>query len=387
VPPPDLLEVSTPSWSGVQAESPALTGARPLGRGASLGGVLVGSLLLHVALLALGLRWAAPAVIPVANSSPLGALQPPEVAVALMDGPIDLPVNQPDQAPQDPLEPAAARPELADESSGAVAVARPASHPVPAPPKPAVAAQRPTPVPRPALPRRAEPRAVPPPSPGSEQPSAGEDWLSMADQLEPVAAERPEVDPVAAPDPLIERLMAAERRKAQLRRQSAATDDAQAVSRPAPPPERPNPAPAARSAVVDLPVALTRWLSEQAPSNPHWLQLGMGTSRAELSVQLSRGHVDGYGIEPGASDHLKQVLTGALFYLAKRQLPGGSVHPPSTTLRVVVEARITPDAATGDGEQLPAIRHFTDPDGGYLPKARVRLASGRRIDIAVSLRP
>jgi hypothetical protein len=187
------------------------------------------------------------------------------------------------------------------------------------------------------------------------------------------------------PDPLVERLLATERRKAEQRQLSSPPPP----ESEAPPPPRvaSEPPRAAASAVVDVPVALTRWLSEQAPTNPRWLDMDRGTHRALISLRLRDGRLIDYDIEMVAPRPLRDVLAGALFYLGKRHLPGGSVHAPSGQLKVIVEAKVSQDAAVDSSERLPAIRHFTTDEGSYLPRARVRLPDGRRIDLRVSSGP
>ncbi len=371
---------------------------RATGRGWSFRGLLLGSLLLHVAVLAIG-RYLEPPPGPVAIpiQSPYGALNRAEVDVAV-------------DAPQPPaaLAPRAAEPadDLSDvEGDTATPPAAPpaeaAADSVVVAPKPAVAVKAPPAPPDPAPPSEPALPVEPPDAQGEpdgtdearDDPRAasaeGEDWLSVDDQLDPAEPEPSPAASARATDPLMERLMAAERQKAQRREQLVPANSSaeKAVVAPAPPLRAAAAPAAARVVVVDVPVALTRWLSEQAPTNPHWQRMALGSSRTELSLSLSGGQLQHYDIERGASESMKQVLRGALFYVGKRHLPGGTVHPATGELRVVVETRVTPDGPSSTGEQLPAISHFTEADGSYLPKARVRLPSGRRIDIAVRLRP
>jgi hypothetical protein len=190
-------------------------------------------------------------------------------------------------------------------------------------------------------------------------------------------------------DPLVERLMAAEARKAAARETAPRAGQ---LAPAQPPPAKPPRAPASTRSVLDgvsdLPVGLVRWLSDRAPLDPSWDRVKTGTRQVQLRVELARGRIERFEFDGSVASDVERAVTAAFFTLRQRQFDGGGVHPANGEILLTLTIRVSQlDAASYRGSAPPVLNHETTSDGRYLPRAWVVLPSLRKIALSVGLRP
>lgn len=146
--------------------------------------------------------------------------------------------------------------------------------------------------------------------------SEGEDWLRIEDQLD----ESPQPAPTTAPKPdfrdvLVQRLLAAERRKQQLRRKPEAEPATAAPALPAPAP--------AGDAVVsaapqDLADRFTRAVTEAEKNNPAWATHALGTVGSVLvRLSLKDGVLEAPDFDGAPPALLRRLVEKTLFLLRR----------------------------------------------------------------------
>lgn len=214
--------------------------------------------------------------------------------------------------------------------------------------------------------------------------------MSLHDQLdEPGGAGAAKPTSAPAVDPLLERLLASEARKAREAQTAARRPPRSAGSPPAPNAPAPQPEPGAATSVVpdraltNLPVALARGLSEQIPMEPIWDRAPLGSTSAELFVRLRAGKIVEHRIRSSSSPELERSLVAAFFRLERRLFSGGEAHAPDAALELRVLLTLRELAPGTFPNTPPFIQHRTSASGEYLPRARVVLPSLRQIEIEV----
>lgn len=390
-----------PSEDGVTTDSPRVE--RWAGRRGAWA-AWVGSVLLHALLF--GSMYAGPSAVrrPAdADSSPLGGDEPRASKMerarrgppALETIPIDVqPEPRSAELPTEVDRPVAKPAVTPDEATAAE------PQPKPEPVRPALEPARataPRPVTQPSDLRsaaRTTSRKTPDPAPDEKKETEtpyteGEDWLGIEDELSgrARAEDVPSAAPVAAPtasadpDPLLERLLAAEARKAKQKPQRQPDRRPERRARPEPAlPETPSPVGGVLAGVSDVPVGLARCLSWYAGAE--WDEIRIGRSQAELNVRLRDARVVGFDVAGRPAVELQTALRAASHCLRQRDLPGGTVHARTGELRLRVNAQVSRTR-----QRETDLKHYTTPDGRYLPSARVLRPSARRIELNVELLP
>lgn len=288
--------------------------------------------------------------------------------------------------------------------------------PEPPPPRAEADVERPRRAPEIRAPKPLPPAAPPPrlaapasaraaPTPYTE----GEDWLGIEQELDspepasqpPVASgegrsgpepetstERQSAGTALERDPLLERLMAAEARKARQRRPPARTAASTPLppaplAQPSAPPRTSSVAERALAGVSDVPVGLARWLSVQAHAGEGWDRIALGRTHADVTLRLQDARVVEAQVGASAPRELRSALQAAFHHLRRHDFPGGTVHDSTGVLRLVVDVQVTRLPREGQ----TGLNHSTTADGRYLPSAYVLRPSARRIDLEVRLLP
>ncbi len=229
----------------------------------------------------------------------------------------------------------------------------------------------------------------------------GEDWLGIGDEVEhspsavPAATQAPKSTAVGgrpstqaeqvARDPLIQRLLAAEVRKAAAQDSKLGDPEQQRAPRRRRPAFASPAAEPSMAGVTDLPVGLARWLSYQAHAAPEWDRLALGDSKVSFRVLLRDGRIQSHQVVGKPPERMARAIEAAFFYLNKRRFSGGSVHSQNGEVELEVFVRITQlsrkNAQPGD----TALQQDTTPSGRYLPSARVLRPSLRRVELRVDI--
>lgn len=207
---------------------------------------------------------------------------------------------------------------------------------------------------------------------GAANPSNdGEDWLRIEDQLPESPKEPSTSQPKPEPrDPLVERLLAAERRKAADRRAEQSRNDSVA--------DAPGPvqAPSVPTSEVvakgpeDLADKFTRAVTQAEKANPVWASRDVGTvGSVRVWLRLESGVLQEPRFEPGGSELLEALVRRTLHLLRRGEfaLPFSTERNGERLLEITVRLSEVDDvnryAYEPPTKTRPGRAYFVLPDG------------------------
>lgn len=265
-------------------------------------------------------------------------------------------VASPERNEPEPAEPAALVPRALPHEPDAPSRKNPASPPR----KPASTPPRP-----PAPPKQ--------PEPARDTPSEGEDWLRIEDQLPPEDPDVPEPPATEQRDLIVERLLASERRKAQLGRARLGAAPATATV-PAPsdvqevPPEVRAAPPA--NLPQDLGDRFTRAVTEAEKNNPIWGKHALGwVGRVRVRLSLRDGVLGEPEFEGHADPLLVRLVEKTVFLLRRGtfSLPFSERQNGTQRFDIGVRLSVVDDvnryAYERPTRRRPGRAYFVLPDG------------------------
>lgn len=236
---------------------------------------------------------------------------------------------------------------------------------------------------------KSQPERTPPAKVAAEA-EEGEDWLGINAQREPDVRQPAQSPPAKSHhDELVERLLAAEKRKADAR---AAVDAQHSARTPASTAPSPKPAPTAPGTPAAAETATTptarklqaaNSLSQAAAwtipyacaTDPVWERESSRGGRVDLRVQLVGGRVTQTELDGEVPLHLKKLADGVSFYLKQGYRGGdGLARDGAYLLQIAVR--------TSEGPKNQSLGF--DPDRA---RSHFTLVTGRRVDADVSERP
>lgn len=230
-----------------------------------------------------------------------------------------------------------------------------------------------------------------------EQPT-GEDWLRIEDQLDT----EPDPSPAATdaqsapePDPLVQRLLEAEARKARERERPSAPPESPNAATSTPPSlpthaadanDAPSTAPSKHPTEGRLLETLAYQFSHVAGIDAGWDSAPLGRLDAALELEFADGKLESWNLSDRLSPQLKKALRSTLFYAQRGKYFGRDNQPLEGAVKLSVRvelSRVRADAVRGG---VVTYERMTDASGRYLPIAYAVRPSLRKILVEIEPR-